>query len=130
VVELLRPVPGGPAFESTPALPVDVLPLAHPDAGTALMLDDKGRAYEADLRGTGPIVAQRLTLPDRMERLDGWAVTSMGLATDNSVHLVLEDSAGHRISLQRPAGQARFQPAFMLDRPLLLMRSEGLQLPA
>ncbi|KHM90188.1 transducer protein car, partial [Xanthomonas vesicatoria] len=130
VVELLRPVPGGPAFESTPALPVDVLPLAHPDAGTALMLDDKGRVYEADLRGTGPIVAQRLTLPDRMERLDGWAVTSMGLATDNSVHLVLEDSAGHRISLQRPAGQARFQPAFMLDRPLLLMRSEGLQLPA
>lgn len=130
VVELLRPVAGGPAFESTPAMPVDVLPLAHPDVGTALMLDDKGRVYEADLQGTGPIAARRLTLPDRMERAQGWAATSMGLATDNSAHLVLEDSSGHRIALQRPAGQARFQPAFMLDRPLLLMRSEGLQPPA
>lgn len=129
VLELLRPVPGGPAFESTPALPVDLLPLAHPDVEAALVLDDKGRVYEADLRGTGPIVARRLTLPDRVERAQGWAVTSMGLATDNSVHLVLEDSSGHRIALQRPAGQARFQPALMLDRPLLLMRSEGLQLP-
>ncbi|MGQ9448459.1 transducer protein car [Xanthomonas citri] len=130
VVELLRPVAGGPAFESTPAVPVDVLPLAHPDVGIALMLDDKGRVYEADLHGTGPITARRLTLPDQLERAQGWAVTSMGLATDNSVHLVLEDSTGHRIALQRPAGQARFQPAFMLDRPLLLMRSEGLQPPA
>lgn len=130
VVELLRPVPGSPAFESTPAVPVDVLPLPHPDAGIALMLDDKGRVYEADLRGTGPIAARRLTLPDRLERSQGWAVTSIGLATDNGVHLVLEDSTGHRIALQRPAGQARFQPAFMLDRPLLLMRSEGLQLLA
>ncbi|WP_134980600.1 transducer protein car [Xanthomonas axonopodis] len=130
VVELLRPVPGDPAFEPTPAVPVDVLPLPHPDAGIALMLDDKGRVYEADLRGTGPIAARRLTLPDRLERSQGWAVTSIGLATDNGVHLVLEDSTGHRIALQRPAGQARFQPAFMLDRPLLLMRSEGLQLLA
>lgn len=130
VVELLRPVAGGPAFESTPAVPVDVLPLAHPDVGIALMLDDKGRVYEADLHGTGPIAARRLTLPDQLERAQEWAVTSMGLATDNSVHLVLEDSTGHRIALQRPAGQARFQQAFMLDRPLLLMRSEGLQPPA
>lgn len=129
VVELLRPVQGGPAFESTPALPVDVLPLAHPDGEAALVLDDKGRVYEADMRGSGPIVARRLKLPQGMDRTQGWAVTSMGLATDHSVHLVLEDSAGHRISLQRPAGQARFQPAFMLDRPLVLMRSQGLQLP-
>ncbi|MFA0924598.1 transducer protein car [Xanthomonas fragariae] len=130
VVELVRPVPGGPALESTPAVPVDVLPLAYPDAGAALVLDDKGRVYEADMRGSGPIVARRLTLPGRMGSDHGWAVTSMGLATDHSVHLLLEDSDGHRISLQRPAGQAQFQPAFMLDRPLLLMRSEGLQMPA
>ncbi|MCL1549757.1 transducer protein car [Xanthomonas nasturtii] len=130
VVELLRPVSGGPGFEPTPAVPVDLLPLGHPDAGIALMRDDKGHVYEADLRGTGPIASRRLTLPDRLEHSQGWAVTSMGLANDNSAHLVLEDSTGHRIALQRPAGQARFQPAFMLDRPLLLMRSEGLQLPA
>ncbi|WP_425479114.1 transducer protein car [Xanthomonas populi] len=130
VVELMRPVPRGPAIESTPAMPVDVLPLASPNAGAALVLDDKGRVYEADMRGSGSIVARRLTLPDLMGSEQGWAVTSMGLATDHSVHLLLEDSDGHRISLQRPAGQAQFQPAFMLDRPFLLMRSEGLPMPA
>ncbi len=127
VVELTRPVAGGPAFESTPAMPVDVLPLAH---AAVLVLDDKGRVYEADMRGSGPIVARRLTLPRPMGSEQGWAVTSMGLSTDHSVHLLLEHSDGRRISLQRPAGQAQFQPAFMLDRPLLLMRSEGLQMPA
>ncbi|MFC3394539.1 hypothetical protein ACFOGG_06515 [Brenneria rubrifaciens] len=126
-VELWRPTANGQGFEQSPARPVDLLPLPHTDA--ALILDNRGRVYQANLRGDGPVEAQRLTLPADLGQRDGWAVTAMGLAGDNTVHLMLEDRGGRRMSLQRAEETGRFQPAYLLDRPLLLIHTEGLHTP-
>lgn len=125
-VSLLRPVKGGEGFESTPARPVELLPLPNPNSAVALILDEKGRVYQAELGGKGPIEARRLALPEGMKHEDGWAITSMGLSNDNAVHLLLENGEGHRVALQQTPALNGFQPAYLLDNPLLLLNSEGL----
>ncbi|WP_205680238.1 hypothetical protein [Brenneria salicis] len=127
-IELWRPIVNGQGFEQSPARPVDLLPLPRTDA--ALILDNKGRVYQASLIGAGPIEARRLRLPSDLKQGDGWAVTSMGLAKDNTVHVMLEDRNGRRMSLQRTEGAPRLQPAYLLDRPLLLMHTQGLHTPS
>ncbi|UKE69485.1 transducer protein car [Xanthomonas cerealis pv. cerealis] len=129
-VELWRPRAAGPGFEPSPALPVDLLPLPSGFGEDALILDDKGRIYHANLSGSGCIQAQRLELPEGKQHQDGWVVTRMGLAVDNTVHLLLEHEQGNRVVLQRPRGQDVFSPAYLLDQPLLLIRAEGLHAPA
>lgn len=125
-ISLLRLVNGGNGVEHSSARPVDLLPLPHPNSSLALVLDDKGRAWQAELGGQGPIEARRLTMPEGLGHEAGWAITSMGLASDNAVHLLLENGEGHRVTLQRTPEQAEFQPAYLLDHPLLLLKSEGL----
>ncbi|RLM18421.1 type III effector [Brenneria alni] len=127
-IELWRSMVDSQGIEQSPARPVDLLPLPH--TNTALILDDKGRVYQANLKGDGAVEALRLTLFSGQEQGDGWAVTSMGLSKDNTVHLMLEDRTGRRMSLQRAEGEARFQSAYLLDRPLLLIHTEGLHTPS
>ncbi|PPU95624.1 transducer protein car [Xanthomonas hyacinthi] len=129
-LQLWRAVPGGNDFEPSPAQPVDLLPLPGASAHEALILDDKGRVYHADLRGHGAIQARRMHLPEGRRHQDGWAVTRMGLAVDGTVHLLLERQAGRRALLQRPPGTTEFRPAYLLDQPLLLIHAEGLHAPA
>ncbi|MCX8956025.1 AvrE-family type 3 secretion system effector [Erwinia psidii] len=125
-ISLLRPVTGGTGFEPTPARPIDLLLLPHPHSAAALVLDEKGRAYQAELGGQGSIEARRLTLPEGMSHAEGWAITSMGLSSDNAVHLLLENGEGHRVALQKTSDQTEFQPAWLVDHPLLLIKTEGL----
>ncbi|KPX19450.1 Type III effector hopR1 [Pseudomonas syringae pv. delphinii] len=127
-VELWRPKAGAPGSEQSPARPVDLLPL--PGGTAALILDDKGRIYHADLKGTGAVEAHRLKLPADFAQGKGWAVTAMGLSRDETVHLMLQDQNGRRMSLQRAPGEALFRPAYLLDRPLLLLYTEGLHVPS
>ncbi|AKF51235.1 type III effector [Pseudomonas syringae] len=127
-VELWRPKAGALGSEQSPAHPVDLLPL--PGGTAALILDDKGRIYQADLKGTGPVEAHRLKLPGDFAQGKGWAVTAMGLSRDDTVHLMLQDQNGRRMSLQRAPGEALFRPAYLLDRPLLLLYTEGLHVPS
>ncbi|MCS3358488.1 transducer protein car [Xanthomonas translucens] len=129
-VELWRPRAAGPGFEPSPAMPVDLLPLPGGIGDEALILDDKGRVYHADLSGSGSIQAQRLELPKGRQHQDGWVVTRMGLAADDTVHLLLENEQGRRAVLQRPPGQDVFSPAYLLDQPMLLIRADGLHAPA
>lgn len=127
-VELLRPEASGLGVEQSPARPVDLLPL--PRGNAALILDDKGRIYQADLKGIGPVEAHRLKLPGDFAQGKGWAVTTMGLSRDNTVHLMLQDQNGRRMSLQRAQNEVLFRPAYLLDRPLLLLYTEGLHVPS
>lgn len=127
-IELWRPKAGAPGREQSPARPVDLLPL--PGGPAALILDDKGRIYHADLKGTGAVEAHRLKLPADFAQGKGWAVTAMGLSRDDTVHLMLQDQNGRRMSLQRAPGEALFRPAYLLDRPLLLLYTEGLHVPS
>ncbi|RML62575.1 Type III effector HopR1, partial [Pseudomonas syringae pv. maculicola] len=80
-----------------------MLPL--PGGTAALILDDKGRIYHADLKGTGAVEAHRLKLPADFAQGKGWAVTAMGLSRDDTVHLMLQDQNGRRMSLQRAPGE-------------------------
>ncbi|RMR99386.1 Type III effector HopR1 [Pseudomonas coronafaciens pv. garcae] len=127
-VELWRSAANSQGSEQSPASPIDFLPL--PSGNAALVLDDKGRVYQAELQGNGPVEAHRLNLPDDFSRAKGWAVTAMGLSRDDTVHLILQDQNGRRMSLQQAPGEALFRPAYLLDRPLLLLHTEGLHVPS
>ncbi len=129
-IGLLRRANDDPGeFEPSPAVPKDFL--LHGEAGNEqlIVLDQKGRMYEADPGLGGPIDARRLALPD-MGRAGDWAVTAVGRARDGSLQALCEHKDGHGVALQRPPGAARFEPAFHLDQPMLLVSRQGLHAPS
>lgn len=126
-IELWRINPDTHGLELSPASPTDILPL--PGSESALILDDKGRIYHASLNQQSVIQAQRVKLPTQLSQGEGWVVTAMGLARDNSVHLLLQDTNGRRLSAQAFADVLHFHPAYLVDRPLLLMHTQGLHAP-
>lgn len=120
---------GAGGLEPSPSRPVDFL--LHGQAGNQglIVLDQRGRLYEAPMSGDGPIEARRLPLPASMLPAEDWTITDFGLAQDGSLQALCEHRAGGRVSLQRPPGAESLQPAFRIDQPLLLVAREGLQEP-
>ena len=116
----------GDGWEPSPARASQ---MAMAGSGQIVVLDDKGRLYDAGLGGSGPIAAQRIELPLPGGTRD-WVVTSVGLANDGSVQALAQHRDGQRVSLQRPPGADAFTPAFMLDHALLLVGRQGLYSPA
>ena len=126
-IVLLRCNHNETGFERSPAQVKDCLPL--PSGEGILFLDDKGRVYESQLDGKETIEARRLSLTIPPGHGDNWAVTQMGLARDDSVHLLLQDRNGRQMSVYSEQDRLNFQPGFLLDRPLLLMHKQGIQSP-
>ncbi|KQV85629.1 hypothetical protein ASC87_08080 [Rhizobacter sp. Root1221] len=134
VPEVPRPIAlsrwnGAGGLEPSPSRPVDFLVHGQAANQGLIVLDQRGRLYEAPMSGDGPIEARRLPLPASMLPAEDWTVTDFGLAQDGSLQALCEHKAGGRVSLQRSPGAESLQPAFRIDQPLLLVAREGLHAP-
>ncbi|HEX7983122.1 MAG TPA: AvrE-family type 3 secretion system effector [Duganella sp.] len=115
------------AWEPSPAEPKDFVAAGDRQF---VVLYNKGRLYDADgaAAGRGPIDARRIDLPLPGGTRD-WVVTALGQGGDASIHAIAQHRDGQRVALQRRPGAEAFEPAFMLDHPVLLVARQGLHAP-
>lgn len=124
-LNLLR-ADGNGGWEHSPAEPRD---FALDGASRLVVLDHKGRLYEASPHGDGAIDAHRVDLPLPGGSRD-WVVTALGQSADGALQAIAQHRDGQRVTLQRPAGAEAFEPSFTLDHAVLLVARDGLHAPA